>query len=306
MSVLRLLLLNSLLLSCLVSANPVRWLVVELQTFNVEQSCLSDICKNPKIQQTLKVDTNVISSSIQLDATPQNGIFDRIVSSPIITSHLDSFAIQSEISGKDPTFHFPRACDSSPLTALNKIFNHTIHEKDSAEIILQGKCFKAKLRISVHVKTCPWCVIEQSSMIIDEEVGLPIISSSTLLIIGCAFSTAVALFAIVAFVCTCKLNRELQTKLRRLDTSSSPSTQDTESHYDLPWKNYACRTRMVSVPYTPTKPLENLVCVSPSDHSDQSPFGVCLGTTHLYNTGRDERYVAIRNATCEDSGRDSI
>jgi hypothetical protein len=79
--------------------------------------------------------------------------------------------------------------------------------------------------------------------------------------------------------------------------------------YDLPWKNYACRnTRLVSVPYTPTKPIENLVCVSPSEQSsiEQSPFGVCLGTTHLYGSGRDnERYVAIRTA-CEDSGRDSI
>jgi hypothetical protein len=79
----------------------------------------------------------------------------------------------------------------------------------------------------------------------------------------------------------------------------------------MPWKNYGCRNaRLVSMPYTPTKPVENLVCVSPSDHSstiEQSPFGVCLGTTHMYTGGRDrdERYVAIRNA-CEDSGRDSI
>lgn len=118
----------------------------------------------------------------------------------------------------------------------------------------------------------------------------------------------VSIIAFVAFICVCRLNRELSTKLKRLDTSASPSTQDTESHYDLPWKNYGCRnTRLVNVPYTPTKPVENLVCVSPSNHSsiEQSPFGVCLGTTHLYGGSRDERYVAIRNQ-CEDSGRDSI
>jgi hypothetical protein len=128
MDVLRLLL--QLLLSILtVRANSVRWLVLDLQSFHITQSCLSDICRNPTFKSTLKVGDNSISSSIQLNATSTNGVFDRLVSAPIKPLHLDTFSVNAEVVGTDPTFNFPRICDNSPLEPVSKLINHTVSFK---------------------------------------------------------------------------------------------------------------------------------------------------------------------------------
>ena len=51
----------------LVDSTNVRWIILDLHAFNVNKSCLTDICRNPQFRSTLKVGDNHISSSIQID-----------------------------------------------------------------------------------------------------------------------------------------------------------------------------------------------------------------------------------------------
>lgn len=118
--------LQFLLCILTVQANGVRWLVLDLHSFHVTQSCLTDICRNPTFKSTLKLGDSLLSSVIQINATATNGIYDRLVSAPIKTAHLDTFGVTTEIVGTDPSFNFPRICDSSPLEPISKFINHTV------------------------------------------------------------------------------------------------------------------------------------------------------------------------------------
>lgn len=125
MDVLRLV-LQLLLYLVTVHATGVRWLILDLHSFHITQSCLSDICRNPTFKSTLKVADNAINSAVQINATSNNGVYDRLVFAPVKPAHLDTVSINAEITGTDPTFNFPRSCDSSPFESINKLINHTV------------------------------------------------------------------------------------------------------------------------------------------------------------------------------------
>jgi hypothetical protein len=105
------------------NATFVKWMVVDLYEFNVKPSCLTDICQNPQFKHTLKIGDHAISSTIDLNSTPTNGVYSRIVSAPMKPINLNSYSLMSEIIGIDPTFKFERVCDSSKL---EPIINYTV------------------------------------------------------------------------------------------------------------------------------------------------------------------------------------
>ncbi|KAI6214621.1 hypothetical protein M3Y94_00289700 [Aphelenchoides besseyi] len=153
------------------SAHTVKWIVMELRSFHIVPSCLTDICGRPLFRNTISVgELQLVTSSIRLNQSAIEGVYDRFVYNPIQQIDLSAFEMRSEVVGTDPTFNFMRICDSSPPNRLINHINQTQNENElSFHLDLHGKCFKASLRVDVHSKRCPWCLIDASSITTNEE-----------------------------------------------------------------------------------------------------------------------------------------
>uniref|UniRef100_A0A914WN77 C2 domain-containing protein n=1 Tax=Plectus sambesii TaxID=2011161 RepID=A0A914WN77_9BILA len=73
-----------------------------------------------------------------------------------------------EIAGVDPTYGFPRVCDSSTLAWPFKFnetgvvgggeeLRHAVNDGATVILTVSGKCFNASLAVTPHLARCPWC-----------------------------------------------------------------------------------------------------------------------------------------------------
>ncbi|KAI6187658.1 hypothetical protein M3Y98_00268300 [Aphelenchoides besseyi] len=300
-----LLLKSTLVITQITGSAQVKWIVAELRSFHIVPSCLTEICGAPQFRSTISVgELQLVTSSIQLNQSAIEGVYDRFVYNPIQQIELSAFEMRSEVVGTDPTFNFMRICDSSPPDRLVSHINHTQNENElSFHLDLHGKCFKASLRVDVHSKRCPWCLIDASSVITNEERSTNSISMTFFLACSCIALGATTVLILTMCTYFYKSNQDLRRKLKRTDTASSPSTQITESHYDLPWKTYGYRNlRMVRNPYESVNPPDEFVRLSPNNpNSEHASFAICLGTTHR-NDGHEYNLCK----SFESSGRGSV
>ncbi|KAI6212231.1 hypothetical protein M3Y99_01843100 [Aphelenchoides fujianensis] len=223
------------------NAQTVKWLVAELRSFHIVPSCLNEgICREPQFRSILTINGGRLSSAIGLNQTAVDGIYDRVVFNPLQQVDLKDFLVSAEVVGTDPSFHFPRVCDSGRVERL--VANNTHNENESLfRVLLTGRCFQTTLFVHVYYKHCPWCLFDASSIVTNEERVTTSISTTLLLAGFCVASGATTVLLLTICTFYYKSNRELRRKLKRSDTASSPSTQITESHYDLPWKTYGYR-----------------------------------------------------------------
>ncbi|CAD5219331.1 unnamed protein product [Bursaphelenchus xylophilus] len=312
----------------------VRWLVMELKSFQLQPNCLmNELCREPQLKTVLRAGAQTsLASLLKLNTTPQDGILDRIVSNPLEPVRLSDIIVSAEISGTDPAFNFVRICDNSTNEQLMVPAEDGGGDRKIYHLHLKGNCFRALIHVSVHENACPWCIFNAESIIAEDKEQQDI--SPTLLSVICIVSTLISLALFAACLIMCRINRRLARSVRRSESSScSPSTQNTsssDSGYDVPWRHYhggVRAQRIIRGPsqnsgqngtyHRPTTIIpqhailddQSLLRLSPSEYPHKPSMGVCLNTAQN-RMGLNESTIHITAVPFkehhDDSGRDSI
>uniref|UniRef100_A0A915AKH5 C2 domain-containing protein n=1 Tax=Parascaris univalens TaxID=6257 RepID=A0A915AKH5_PARUN len=187
----------------------------------------------------------------------------------------EDLSISCEVAGTDPTYGFPRTCDSSPAIRLFQMSTENIvaiegappskgakkdseSEKTIAE--LRGKCFNATIAVQKHTIRCPWCPDPSTLAVVEQqysgseppiELAQQIASRDQLLHIGVILLSAIAIVSSTAFTCLLiaflkqKRSNALLNKQRRfgayhehcqqVHVDQFQSIHADESRYETPW-----------------------------------------------------------------------
>ncbi|KAM3723362.1 Glutamyl-tRNA(Gln) amidotransferase subunit B [Dirofilaria immitis] len=155
------------------------WLVADVLNIEWRKGCLTTAgCAEPRFQvikmNNANNEANLISWPITLKLTEETS--HSFISHWISRSASD-IALKCEVSGLDPTYGFPRICDTSPS---KRIFdddenNHLEHirkqHSSNGKLIVEvrGKCFNASFALQKYDR-CPTCVEHRSIAVVEQLV----------------------------------------------------------------------------------------------------------------------------------------
>ncbi|KHN78639.1 Uncharacterized protein R10E12.2 [Toxocara canis] len=253
------------------------WLDAALLSITWKQGCLTTGgCADPRFRiiETHSVTNEKVSISWPIT---ENLVEEH---SRLFVSHWNKGAPEDlnlgcEVAGTDPTYGFPRTCDSSPAIRIYQLPKENAvaiegvppakdakRETEAEKIVaeLRGKCFNATIVMHKHTVRCPWCPDPSSLAIIEQhdsgsepsaELSQQIASRDHLLHIGVIVLSAIAVAISTAFTCLLiaflkqKRSNILLNKQRRfgayhehcqqVHVDQFHSVHNDESRYDTPW-----------------------------------------------------------------------
>lgn len=250
------------------------WLTTDLLSVDWRKGCLTTAgCAEPRFQVTkvnmINNEANSISWPVTLKLAEETS---HSFISHWTSGSMNDIALKCEIAGLDPTYGFPRICDS---TATKRIFDvehdHIQRPRKQQKMIsngklvmeLRAKCFNASLAVQKYDR-CPTC-IEHHSIAVVEQYTDPESNNDLLLRLGSSDQFLYALIILSAFTAlltigfACLLTAYLHQKRRLkssiskqrlhsepLNTIQSLQTCQDESRYDVPWEQVATMHRRQS------------------------------------------------------------
>jgi hypothetical protein len=132
------------------------WIVTKVVNLEFNNACLAKSCFLNGLRFRIVHSISDLDEFSLIEWPSQKFISEKIFTSFWNSgdpSHVDT---QFEVINYDPTYHFPRVCDSSPKTLLMNIIQ-TNASKEYQFFELRGNCFNVTLEVSKHEERCPWC-----------------------------------------------------------------------------------------------------------------------------------------------------
>ncbi|MCP9259600.1 Protein R10E12.2 [Dirofilaria immitis] len=241
------------------------WLVADVLNIEWRKGCLTTAgCAEPRFQETSH---SFISHWISRSAS--------------------DIALKCEVSGLDPTYGFPRICDTSPS---KRIFdddenNHLEHirkqHSSNGKLIVEvrGKCFNASFALQKYDR-CPTCV-EHRSIAVVEQYTNPETSNDFFnrfntndqFLYAVVILSAFAVILTTGFACLLiaflhqkhQLNVSISKRLLHsepLNATHSLRLCEDDSRYDVPWEQVS--TMHQRSPYRSLKTKNGFTPISPS------------------------------------------
>ncbi|MFH4975339.1 hypothetical protein AB6A40_002048 [Gnathostoma spinigerum] len=206
------------------------WITVDLQSVEWRPGCLTTAgCADPRFQLSEsnthseeKVSISwIITRDIVQDAA-RSFVTHWTESSP------NDLKIGCEVIGIDPTYGFPRICDSTitvrpfernQIAETHELSRSQRHQqlpdlsaKESEKMLVEmkGRCFNATLIVMKHEDRCPWCIEPEQITVIEQQYSSAdrsihflgdLTRGDQLLYIGVIILTIVAVFCSGAFAC---------------------------------------------------------------------------------------------------------
>ncbi|CAG9537631.1 unnamed protein product [Cercopithifilaria johnstoni] len=241
------------------------WLTSKLENIEWRRGCLTTAgCAQPRFQLSLlNAITNEKLSKSWLITPKLMQERQRIYVTHWSDGNPSDIQISCEVIGVDPTYGFPRICDSSTSVniyqdeekKLQKRSDTVSADVDGKIIIkLAARCFNSTIIIEKHEERCPWCIEYSDDTVINQQYPEDLKSGfvqfigneSHLNILLAAFALTTALSsALCAFILYLyvrqKKSRDLSARkcqpygassIMHID-SSNCSAQSTR--YDIPW-----------------------------------------------------------------------
>ncbi|VIO91394.1 Uncharacterized protein BM_BM10675 [Brugia malayi] len=141
------------------------WLVADVLGIEWRKGCLTTAgCAEPKFQ-VIKINTanneaNLISWPVTLKLAEETS---RLFISHWISRSVGDITLKCEVAGLDPTYGFPRICDTTPSKRIvddqNDYQSSTKQYSSNGKLVLEvkGKCFNASLTLQKYDR-CPTCL----------------------------------------------------------------------------------------------------------------------------------------------------
>ncbi|MFH4980169.1 hypothetical protein AB6A40_006878 [Gnathostoma spinigerum] len=169
---------------CETSVSHSFWLTAELLSVGWRKGCLTTGgCAEPRFKLTITNgavrEKTSISWPISEDLVQD---YSRSFVSYWTSGTPDDMVIDCEVTGLDPTYGFPRTCDS---TAPKKIFaaaydnldvfavppsaRNSGYDEGKIVIEVKAKCFNTTLTVQKHQKRCPWCPDPNTIAFVDSQ-----------------------------------------------------------------------------------------------------------------------------------------
>ncbi|CAG9540115.1 unnamed protein product [Cercopithifilaria johnstoni] len=160
------------------------WLVADVLNIEWRKGCLTTAgCAEPRFQvtkmNTANNEANLISWPITLKLVEETS---HSFISHWISRSVSDIALKCEVIGLDPTYGFPRICDTTPLKHIfdfdydeNDHFKHSKKTQYSNNgngngklvIEVKGKCFNASLALKKYDR-CPTCIEHRSIAVVEQ------------------------------------------------------------------------------------------------------------------------------------------
>ncbi|KAM3723377.1 Uncharacterized protein ACO02O_06626 [Dirofilaria immitis] len=259
----------SIFCTILDSSRAIFWLTTKLENIEWRKGCLTTAgCAQPRFQLALlNAITNEKLSKSWLITPKLMQERQRIYVTHWSDGNPSDIQISCEVVGVDPTYGFPRICDSSTAItiyqngrkkSLQKRSGTISSDIDGKVIIkLTARCFNNTIIMEKHEERCPWCIEYSDDTVINQQYPEDLKSGfvqfigneshlNILLIIFAlttALSSTFCAFILYLYVRQ-KKNRDLLSKKCQPCTeigaahimhieSSNGSTESTR--YDIPW-----------------------------------------------------------------------
>uniref|UniRef100_A0A915PK72 C2 domain-containing protein n=1 Tax=Setaria digitata TaxID=48799 RepID=A0A915PK72_9BILA len=310
------------------------WLVADVLSIEWRKGCLTTAgCAEPRFQVT-KVNTvnneaNLISWPVTLKLAEEqyyyaknkqilniNGNGENNVhkeTSRSFISHWTSrsfndIALRCEVAGLDPTYGFPRICDSTPT---KRIFGDESdhfaslrkqHAVTSGKLVVEvkGKCFNASLALQKYDR-CPTCIEHRSIAVVeqysDSETSSEFLSrfhGNDQFLYAVVILAAFAVILTAGFACLLiaflhqkrRLNESNSKQLLRseqLNTAHSLQICQDDSRYDIPWeqapttyrrspyRNFKTKDGFTPISSSLMGPISDVMALARSDCRKTSP-----------------------------------
>ncbi|VDM06749.1 unnamed protein product [Wuchereria bancrofti] len=151
------------------------WLVVDVLDIEWRKRCLTNAgCAEPRFQvvkiNTANNEANLISWPVTLKLAEETS---RLFISHWISRSVSDIVLKCEVAGLDPTYGFPRICDTTPSKRIlddeNDYRPSTKQYSSNGKLVLEvkGKCFNASLALKKYDR-CPTCVEHRSIAVIEQ------------------------------------------------------------------------------------------------------------------------------------------
>ncbi|KAL4003609.1 hypothetical protein ACH3XW_8310 [Acanthocheilonema viteae] len=179
--IITLLLSLSTVCTILDTSRAIFWLTSKLENIEWRKGCLTTAgCAQPRFQLALlNVITNEKLSKSWLITPKLMQERQRIYVTHWSDGNPSDIQISCEVIGVDPTYGFPRICDSS--TSVNIYENEEKKRlQERSDIIssdidgkifikLTARCFNSSIIIEKHEERCPWCIEYSDDTVINQQ-----------------------------------------------------------------------------------------------------------------------------------------
>ncbi|VDM91484.1 unnamed protein product [Litomosoides sigmodontis] len=284
--------LSAVCATTLDTSSVIFWLTSKLEDIGWRKGCLTTAgCAQPRFQMVLlNAITNERLSKSWLIVPKLMQERQRMYVTHWSDGNASDIQISCEVIGVDPTYGFPRVCDSS--TSVNIYQNKekqeerlgersgTITSSDSDDKIivkLTARCFNSTIIIEKYEKRCPWCIEYSDDTIINQQYPEDLKSSfaefvgneSYLNVLLTAFALTAALSsAFCAFIIYLYVR---QKKSRDLSSSGKCQSCSTTHIMHIESSNGSAESTRYDIPWDRTyRPLPRWTS-SRSNSSDASP-----------------------------------
>uniref|UniRef100_A0AC34GDC1 Uncharacterized protein n=1 Tax=Panagrolaimus sp. ES5 TaxID=591445 RepID=A0AC34GDC1_9BILA len=131
------------------------WIVTKVTNLEFNNACLAKSCFLNGLRFRVVHSISDLDEFSLIEWPSQKFISEKIFTSFWNSGEPSHVETQLEVINYDPTYHFPRVCDSSPKTLLMNAQTNASKEYQLYE--LRGNCFNVTLEVSKHEERCPWC-----------------------------------------------------------------------------------------------------------------------------------------------------
>ncbi|VIO91399.1 Uncharacterized protein BM_BM1960 [Brugia malayi] len=259
----------SILCTTLDSSRGIFWLSSKLENIEWRKGCLTTAgCAQPRFQLSLlNAITNEKLSKSWLITPKLMQERQRIYVTHWSDGSPNDIQISCEVIGVDPTYGFPRICDSSASVDVYQNEEKSLQKRSGTislgadgkiNIRLTARCFNSTITTERHEERCPWCIEYSDDTMINQQYPEDLKSGFvqfvgteshlnillTVLALTAALSSAFCAFILYLYVRQ-KKSRDLSPKKCQLpgeigtahimmhNESSNGSVESTR--YDIPW-----------------------------------------------------------------------
>ncbi|MCP9259597.1 hypothetical protein DINM_002532 [Dirofilaria immitis] len=222
----------SIFCTILDSSRAIFWLTTKLENIEWRKGCLTTAgCAQPRFQLALlNAITNEKLSKSWLITPKLMQERQRIYVTHWSDGNPSDIQISCEVVGVDPTYGFPRICDSSTAITIyqNGKRSGTISSDIDGKVIIKltARCFNNTIIMEKHEERCPWCMEYSDDTVINQQYPEDL-KSGFVQFIGNESHLNILL---IIFALTTALSSAAH--IMHIE-SSNGSTESTR--YDIPW-----------------------------------------------------------------------
>uniref|UniRef100_A0A7E4UZC7 C2 domain-containing protein n=1 Tax=Panagrellus redivivus TaxID=6233 RepID=A0A7E4UZC7_PANRE len=258
------------------------WIVTKVTGLEFNDECLAKTCFLNALRFRVSHSIPTLDE-FSLTEWPARSIEDeKQFTSAWIDGLPEDVQTQLSVINYDPSFGFPRVCDSSAKVSLvnaTQSSGSTGSDENVKVFQLQGRCFNATLVLQKHEEKCPWCedpVIGDQQMVLQNMPFFDRLSDPLYLwpIIAAIFLALLVFFLTLTLICVLAFKSSVSEKSSKdrynceLINSSSSSEGSSGSFI------HDCHFMRQPVPRYPVPQVPTTIDIPEHDYETLLPHGI--------------------------------